>query len=174
MIASDPEENGFIHANDCLVSPPRNWPDSFKSNKVLSAFLNKKLKASKARLTSAPPADIVAEAASLPKPSRADSSLNAERVQAACGWPLIHGFAVYELDEPANVFVARPHSWNSHPRNIWVDFTPRDAHHADVLLVQADVEAALVRAGLRKPPAAPPTPADVSDPAPAASSQAAS
>ena len=38
MIASDPDENGWIHANDCLVSPPRNWPTSFKANKVLASL----------------------------------------------------------------------------------------------------------------------------------------
>ena len=51
MIASDPEENGYIHALEDLVSPPRNWPAAFKANKTLSAFLNKSIKATKARLT---------------------------------------------------------------------------------------------------------------------------
>jgi hypothetical protein len=174
MISSDPDENGWIQANDCLVSPPRNWPASFKANKTLSSFLNKTLKAKKARLTSLPVADVVAEteAASLPPRSHADSAYNADRVHDTLGWPVLRGFAVYELAEDAGIFVARPYSWNAHPRNIWVDMTPREKHLSDILLVEADVDAALIRAGLKKPPppSAPPAdaPPDVSDAQPAA------
>ena len=140
-----------------VVSPPRNWPDSFKTSVPLKTFVNKTIKAKKARLTSSsPPPDIAAEAASLaPFDASAGSAATAARVASALGWPALSGFAIYELEASPNEFVAKEWHWNQHPRNIWVDFMPRSAEHADILLVEADVNAAFDRAGvLRDAPAA--------------------
>ena len=159
MIASDPEENGYIHANEDLVSPPRNWPASFKANKTLSTFLNKTIKATKARLSSAVPDDIKAEVGVLPL-RKIDSAANAAMVHERMGWPVLTGFAIFELDEQPNIFVAKHHAWNLHPRNVWVDLSPRDKRLQEVLLVESDVEAAFARVGLKGPsmPALPSVP----------------
>lgn len=152
MIASDPDENGWIHANDCLVSPPRNWPTSFKANKVLANFLNKQIKATKARLTQRPLDEILAEVPDEVKEmlSPVDCCINAQRVRVELGWPIAEGFAIYEMDDAPDIFVAKEHFWNLHPRDIWVDLTARDKHLADVLLVVTDVDAAFERAGLKR------------------------
>lgn len=152
MIASDPEENGWTQSNEELMSPPRQWPTSFKANKTLSSFLNKTIKGTKARLTSKPPDDIAADAASSVQPlSPVDSAFNATRAHKILGWPVLAGFAIYELKGSPNIFVARRFFWNLHPRNIWVDLTPRDAHLSEILLVEADIPAAYIRAGLNAP-----------------------
>ena len=164
MIASSSEENGYIHAVEDLLSPPRGWPASFKSNKVLSGFLNKSIKAKKARLTALPPAEILAEAAAVTI-SKVDSEMNANRLAEALGWKVETGFAIFELEEVPNVFVAKKASWNVHPRNIWVDLTPRPERHAEVLLVAADQDEAMILAGLmtRPVPPVPAEPVDVGD-----------
>lgn len=159
MISSDPDESGWTHANEDLILP-RNWPAAFKQNKTLSNFLNNTIKATKARLIATTLADDIATAvkqAAQSLPSRfnpADNAANADRVHAALGWPVLRGFAIFELEGSPNIFVARRHSWNAGPRNVWVDLTPRPKHHAEVgiLLVEADVNAAYVRAGLPPPP----------------------
>ena len=149
MITSKPN----VAATAALRSPPRNWPASFKENKTLHAFLNKTLKAKKARLTSSPAADIVAEAAACAAPFGEDAATNAERIHADLGWHIVRGFAIYEHEDAPDSFVAKAHAWNAHPRNIWVDMTPRTAGLCDVLLVEADVEAVLAAAGVSRAPA---------------------
>ena len=52
---------------------------AFKENKILAAFLNKALKAKKARLTEAPPAEIAEDAKSLGIFSPVDSIYNAAK-----------------------------------------------------------------------------------------------
>ena len=90
-----------------------------------------------------------------PFDASAGSAATAARVASALGWPALSGFAIYELEASPNEFVAKEWHWNQHPRNIWVDFMPRSAEHADILLVEADVNAAFDRAGvLRDAPAA--------------------
>jgi len=156
--------------NAPLLSPPRNWPNAFKENMTLSNFVNKTIKAQKARLTSTSPDDIAAEARAVALVA-VGTAANAARVHATLGWPVLKGFAIYELADTPNVFVARQHVWNVHPRNIWVDLTPRSASLASVLLVEADVDAAFARAGVQRdapmdirdapPPDAPPSDAQV-------------
>ena len=141
MIASEPA----VEATASLHSPPRGWPAAFKENKKLSAFLNRIIKAKRARLTTfPPPADIMMEVADL-LPFSKDGAANASRVTAAVGWPTVRGFAVYELEDAPDTFVAKVHEWSLHPRNVWVDCTPRPAHLTEVLLVEAKVEEALFR-----------------------------
>ena len=156
MISSSAEENGWTQSIDCLLSPPRKWPAAFKENKTLSAFLNKTLKAKKARLTEAPPAEIAEDAKSLGIFSPVDSIYNAAKAEKGKQWPTLKGFAIFELEDSPDVFVAREHEWNMHPNNIWVDLTPRPKHHKSILLVEADVEAAYARAGIKRPQKKPP------------------
>ena len=69
---------------------------------------------------------------------------------------MLRGFAVFESASQPSVFVAQERLWNLHPRNVWVDMTPRTLAHAEMLLVEADVDAAQTRARALTPPAATP------------------
>ena len=130
-------------ATSALLSPPRRWPTSFKDNVELQRFL-KLLKGKRVRATSLPPVEVQSEAASVSYIA-GDDATNAQRVFEALGWTVMHGFAIFESEVEPNIFVAKQHSWNLHPRNIWVDLTPRDAAHAEMVLVECDVQAAHAR-----------------------------
>lgn len=141
-----------------LVSPPRGWPACFKESASLKAFLGRTLKARKCRLVEPPPDDIAAEiGASAVRLAPDESTANAERVGRVLGWPIVRGFAIFELGAHAGEFVARERWWNVHPESgIWVDPTPRNKGQAQLVLVEADVESAIERSERPLPPPAAP------------------
>ena len=76
-----------------LLSPPSNWPASFKENKLLKSFMGKQLKGTRVRLTGVPSSDDAARVEHVALASN-DSFGNAEAVHLALGWEVIKGFAV--------------------------------------------------------------------------------
>lgn len=124
---------------------PRDWPSCFKRSDALKTFLNKVIKGRKVRLTSSVPLDIAHQAAHIELSS--SDALTARAVHAALGWDVMCGFAIFEVEEQPGVFVAQERTWNVHPRNIWVNLSvnSQDAG-ADVVLVEADIDAARSRA----------------------------
>ena len=87
-----------------LLSPPRNWPASFK-NAAMQAFLGKTIKGKRARLTALPSAAIKEEAAAVHL--LGDDCAISARLFDALGWKTLTGFAIYELDSHPGVFVAK-------------------------------------------------------------------
>ena len=144
MIVSDPDL--VVEDGAALLSPPRNWPDSFKDE--LRQFIGKRgLKSRRCRLVArgsqlAP--ETAAQAAQLVlHPS--DSRSNAELARQELGWDVIVGFAVFELADRAKTFVAHARCWNATSCGVWVDVT-REAPastEAGILLAEADQPAAL-------------------------------
>ena len=127
-----------------LASPPRGWPDVFKTES-LKSLLSKGLKGRRCRLTSLPSEDAVLAAAKVSlDPDR--SILNAERLHAELGWEIVTGFALFELAAVAGKFVAVQRWWNVHPAtSSWVDLTPRDKRHSQLLLVESQHAVAINR-----------------------------
>jgi hypothetical protein len=134
-----------VSADANLISPPRGWPETFKSNAMLKTFLNKTLQGRKARLVAPATAEVAVEATLSPPLESADCASVAARVYAELSWPVLEGVAVYELDEAPDTFVAFRYKWNLHPRNIWVDLAARPPKHPQLLLVECDVNAAFGR-----------------------------
>lgn len=134
-----------VSADATLISPPRGWPETFNSNATLKTFLNKTLQGRKARLVGPATAEVALEATLSPPLESADCASVAARVYAELSWPVLEGVAVYELDEAPDTFVAHRHTWNLHPRNIWVDLAARPPKHPQLLLVECDANAAFGR-----------------------------
>ena len=121
-----------------LLSPPSNWPTSFKENKLLKSFMGKQLKGTRVRLTGVPSSDDAARVEHVALASD-DSFGNAEAVQLALGWDVIKGFVVFELAE-TSTFVAHKRWWSARPSGattVWVDFTPRPEGIGDAVLVES-------------------------------------
>ena len=121
-----------------LLSPPSNWPTSFKENKLLKSFMGKQLKGTRVRLIGVPTSDDAARVEHVALASD-DSFGNAEAVQLALGWEIIKGFVVFELAETAT-FVAHKRWWSARPSGattVWVDFTPRPEGISDAVLVES-------------------------------------
>ena len=134
-----------VSADATLISPPRGWPETFNSNATLKTFLNKTLQGRKVRLVGPATAEVALEATLSPPLESADCASVAARVYAELSWPVLEGVAVYELIEAPNTFVAHRHTWNLHPRNIWVDLAARPPKHPQLLLVECDANAAFGR-----------------------------
>ena len=134
-----------VSADATLISPPRGWPETFNSNATLKTFLNKTLQGRKVRLVGPATAEVALEATLSPPLESADCASVAARVYAELSWPVLEGVAVYELIEAPDTFVAHRHTWNLHPRNIWVDLAARPPKHPQLLLVECDANAAFGR-----------------------------
>ena len=165
-----------------LLSPPSNWPATFKENKLLKSFMGKQLKGTRVRLTGVPSSDDAARVEHVALASN-DSFGNAEAVHLALGWEVIKGFVVFELAE-TSTFVAHKRWWNARPSGsstVWVDFTPRPEGVTDAVLVESLLStkeralptddrrtaaaARMALGGLVAPAAAPPTATPTATPA---------
>ena len=70
--------------------------------------------------------------------SAEDSFGNAEAIQQACGWQVIKGFAVFEIDGSAGgAFVGHKRWWNQKDSGVWVDATPRPEGAAELVLLES-------------------------------------
>ena len=133
-----------------LISPPRDWPDSFKSP-PLKAFVTKILKGKRARLVAAAPPNV-------------DPQLS---------WVKIVGYAVKESAADPGIYVALPQTWLEHPTGTWVNRAASDGEQ--VLLIESAVppEAAAAAAKAATAAAAPSNVLDITDAHPPAPSPAA-
>lgn len=118
-----------------LLSPPRNWPASFKGAPLKKLVGQRGLNGVRCRLTHVTPPAILTEAAAVEVDH--DSMATANRVHAELNWPVIKGFVLFEREDTPDAFVAEPHSWNMHPTNVWVDLTPRAAQHEQMVLLES-------------------------------------
>ena len=119
-----------------LISPPRNWPDSFKEVPLKGFMGKKKLNGKRVRLTGAPSSDDRAKAEGVTI-SPVDSFGNAEAVKASVGLEVIRGFAVFELAAHPDQFVAHKRWWNARDTGVWVDYTPRPDGLGEMVLVES-------------------------------------
>lgn len=140
LLSPSADVRGPIPAAE-LCSPPRGWPERFSQDRALNSFIGAgRLRGKRCRLTAPPPGRLFDEAASagvLPIPG--DSRANAEALHAALGWPIIKGYAVFELAAQPGVFAALARQWNC-VRGVWVDLTPRPDAHASLVLVESEIE----------------------------------
>ena len=123
-----------------LLSPPRGWPQSFRTDHRLSGFIGSAsgLGGRRCRLVGRPPdrlvAQVVAAAIEL-KPH--DSLANAAALEAKLGLARMRGYALYELEMHPGVFAAREHHWNR-LEDVWLDLTPRPEAHESIVLVDTE------------------------------------
>lgn len=133
----------MVETEPLLLSPPRNWPQSF-SGKPLQAYLAS-LGAQRVRLCAAPDAALGEAAAKLAVSPGASSLDHAVAARSLKGWPVVAGYAVYEVDDSPDSFVAKERFWNARGKaGAWVDLTPRSEAHAQLVLVEAPALLALV------------------------------
>ena len=145
-------------ASPLLLSFPRDWPEAFKSIKLLRSLINRTLKGTRCRAVATPPTgtDGAAALAAAVKARPLHSFVNAQQLAAALdGWGVVKGFVVLERsDAPAGTsFVAIRHWWNVAPSGGWVDLSPlTPCGGGRRLLVESaggeKEEAALTHAGL--------------------------
>lgn len=120
-----------------LISPPTGWPKCFQENATLKGLLGKKgLAGKRCRLTALPSKDDQAKYAAVDI-NPEDSFGNAEKVQQACGWEVIKGYAVYELKGAEGTFVGHKRWWNQKESGVWVDPTPRVDAVAELVLLES-------------------------------------
>ena len=87
-------------AFDKLIAPPRNWPDAPQQSVPLKHFISKVLKGKRTRLVAS----------------------TTDKVDAQIAWVKVTGYAVSEVEELPDIFVAQPHTWLEHPRTReWID-----------------------------------------------------
>jgi hypothetical protein len=87
----------------------------------------KQLAGKRCRLTAGPSKEDLSKVSAAVSIDVENSFANAEAVQQACGWEVIKGYAVYELEDALGTFVAHKRWWNQKPTGVWVDVTPRVA-----------------------------------------------
>ena len=112
-------------SSEDLLSPPRDWPACFRSDRELNSFIGRGgLSGRRCRLTSSLPSpQLQAQLVGFElKPD--DPFANAELIHARFGWPIVKGFAVYELRSAPRKFVARQRWWNT-SNDTWVHSTAR-------------------------------------------------
>jgi hypothetical protein len=141
LLSNSADTSGPIPAAE-LCSPPRGWPERFSQDRALNSFIGVgRLRGKRCRLTSPPPGRLFDEAAAAGGlPAAGDSRANAEALHAALGWPIIKGYAVFELAAQPGVFAALARQWNCVRGGVWVDLTPRPDAHASLVLVESEVE----------------------------------
>ena len=123
------------HLQSCPTfrSPPHGWPQCFTQNLALKTFLKKTLRGSRCRLTAKAPDSAMATAAAAgidlhnasaatirntePRTLGLSCCLLTRSALRPCvweddalGWPVLHGFAVFEVEEQPGVYAARPSS----------------------------------------------------------------
>ena len=112
-----PCRRAAARAHACRLSP-----------RPLAPQLGKKQLAGKrCRLTAGPSKEDLSKVSAAVSIDVENSFANAEAVQQACGWEVIQGYAVYELEDALGTFVAHKRWWNQKPTGVWVDVTPRVA-----------------------------------------------
>ena len=116
-----------------LLPFPRDWPAVFKSSAVLKKLVNKRLKGVRCRAVAPLDGNEAAQAGRLCL-HRLHSHRNAARVKERLGWPVVHGWRIFEAAdrEPGEAFVAARHWWNMTPSGAWADLTPPALAHAPV------------------------------------------
>jgi len=120
-----------------LVSPPRDWPASFKSA-VLQKYVLEELAGKRVRLTKEPAEEHVAAAAECGVQLVAgDSRSNALALRSHLGWQCLGGFALFESAERAGEYTGRPYWWNGSAKGLWIDLTPRAEQHRAIVLVES-------------------------------------
>ena len=126
-------------AEQDLRTPPSGWPGVFKTPK-LQNYVAKTLGAKKVRLTSAPAQEHVNTAldAGVSLPLSAGARANALLLRERVGWDVLAGFILFENRQGAGEYVSVPHWWNSTPKGLWLDLTPRAADRTEMVLVQSD------------------------------------
>ena len=119
-----------------MLSPPLDWPNVFKEP-PLKRFC-KQLKGKRCRVTQAPSAAVLSEAAAVPVDPEEGSRQIAELLSRHLGWAIVKGYALFELRARPGTFVAEPRWWNQHPcGGTWVDLAPRDGAHPQLVLVES-------------------------------------
>ena len=135
VVSSDPAKNS---SSKGLVSPPSGWPKCFSENATLKALLGKKgLGGKRCRLTGSPSAADKAEFAGVTISSE-DPFGNAEACQQSCGWTVVKGFAVYQL-EGEDTFVGHKRWWCQKESGVWVDPTPRPDGVVEMVLLESSL-----------------------------------
>ena len=136
MICSDANRSASA-ADEPLLSPPRDWPACFKAAPLSNFTGKRRLKGTRCRLTSTPPPVATAAAASVSLQAD-DSAGNSARLNGALGWPVVRGFAVFELERAPGTFVAVPRAWNVLD-GLWVDLTPRPPGQEQQVLLESEL-----------------------------------
>ena len=120
-----------------LISPPRGWPDCFKTQ-TMKTFIANELAGRRVRLSEAPDPEHLEMAAGIGL-AASDSRGNALKLRDRYGWEMLGGFMLLErADAPAgsaDLYVGEPHYWNANSRGLWIDLTPR--RYKDIVLVES-------------------------------------
>ena len=97
----------------------------------------KQLAGKRCRLTALPSAEDAAKLAGVSIDPENPFG-NAEAVQQACGWQVIKGYAMFEVDGTSGgAFVGHKRWWNQKESGVWVDATPRVDGVKELVLLES-------------------------------------